>query len=962
MSKVRMILCLVAASAVAWISPAFAQDDDSFDSLLQDLDFLSDSNGEETAPETEPAEPADDMMMEDAGAADMTDDMMTEEPAETMDIMAEDDVESMDVDMVEEDGGMTDAEEADEGMAADEEGDEPAEPILSEGLAGEDLDKAELMARQEEVRRQAEEKEAIIAINKGLNSYARGEYAEALESLNAGLLKLPVRPETEAIHSQAMAAVADANYQLARDTYRDDPARARQYINAALANDPGNRRAQSLDKRIQAYEQKQREEAMKPTPPSEQARFVEKKKTVDQLLEEGKQLMDIEEYNDAERIFDEVLAVDEYNVKAMRFLRKIEEIKYERRSKEREASVAGMMEQVRDGWNPPRGKGLDSLPGQGGEGPIDVETPAQQLQAKMEEIIIPKIEFRQANINDVVTFLVDASQVQDPTGDGVNIILNLNIPGAVSGGQAAETRGGGGFGGGGGDDFFGGGGDDFGFGGGGGGFGEPAADAGFGGDGGAGANVPTVTLNLRRITLLQAIKYITEVADLKYRIEENAVIITPANVATGRILTKMYPVQPSIIDIIVQQPDEDTADRNSDFIEMGSNRATMQRADVKDFFERAGVPFPVGTSITYNPAISQLIVANTAENLETFERILSRLNVIPNQVEIEARFVEIAQSDLEELGLEWILTDNYEIATRTSADGVPQRIQMNADASGVSQGLRFFGQDLTTGSIDPISRLTQGESQPFLGGIASFASVLTNPELSVVVHALSQRGNSDLLSAPRVTTRSGVNAQIQVVQEIIYPTEFEVTEPTISASVTSISTTGGSAAGGLVTPPTVTPGSFETREVGVILNVTPTVGPDGYTIDLVLTPEVAELVDWIQYGSSISAGGQTFTYNIPQPVFASRNVTTSIVVWDGQTVVMGGLIREDLVKVDDKIPLLGDIPIIGRLFRNKGEYSRKLNLLIFVTARLVDPAGNPIHQDESIGAEPTAGGAVMGES
>ena len=99
---------------------------------------------------------------------------------------------------------------------------------------------------------------------------------------------------------------------------------------------------------------------------------------------------------------------------------------------------------------------------------------------------------------------------------------------------------------------------------------------------------------------------------------------------------------------------------------------------------------------------------------------------------------------------------------------------------------------------------------------------------------------------------------------------------------------------------------------------------------------------WIQYWSSYG----DLTYNIPQPIFASRNVTTSMVIWDGQTVVMGGLIREDLKKVKDKIPVLGDIPVLGRLFRSEGEYSSKKNLLIFVSARLVDPSGKPIHRLE----------------
>ena len=93
---------------------------------------------------------------------------------------------------------------------------------------------------------------------------------------------------------------------------------------------------------------------------------------------------------------------------------------------------------------------------------------------------------------------------------------------------------------------------------------------------------------------------------------------------------------------------------------------------------------------------------------------------------------------------------------------------------------------------------------------------------------------------------------------------------------------------------------------------------------------------------------------MPMPVFTSRNVTTSIVIWDGQTVVMGGLIREELTTIKDKIPLLGDIPLLGRLFRSEGQYSRKKNLLIFVTARLVDPAGRPIHREGAM-AMPGAG-------
>jgi len=216
----------------------------------------------------------------------------------------------------------------------------------------------------------------------------------------------------------------------------------------------------------------------------------------------------------------------------------------------------------------------------------------------------------------------------------------------------------------------------------------------------------------------------------------------------------------------------------------------------------------------------------------------------------------------------------------------------------------------------------------------SFSSILTNPELKVVLHALAVSGGSDLLSAPRITTRSGIAASIEVVQEIIYPTEFEAQTAELilgSGGNNDINVDQGA---GIV----IFPESFETREVGVILNVTPTVGPDKYTIDLTLAPEVAELVDWIQYG--------TPPFNIPQPIFASRNATTSIVIWDGQTIVMGGLINELITRFDDKIPFLGDIPFFGRFFRSEGEASKKRNLLIFVTARIVDPAGRVVNQEQ----------------
>ena len=145
----------------------------------------------------------------------------------------------------------------------------------------------------------------------------------------------------------------------------------------------------------------------------------------------------------------------------------------------------------------------------------------------------------------------------------------------------------------------------------------------------------------------------------------------------------------------------------------------------------------------------------------------------------------------------------------------------------------------------------------------------------------------------------------------------------------------------------------------------PVVGPDGVTIDLNLVPQVVEFEGFINYGSPIFSPSTSFldtltnivrttpqnviTPNvINQPIFSTRKVTTSVSVWDGQTVVLGGLMREDVQKTEDRTPIIGDIPIVGRLFRTNVEQHIKRNLIIFVTARLINPGGQPVNSTEEI--------------
>jgi general secretion pathway protein D len=315
---------------------------------------------------------------------------------------------------------------------------------------------------------------------------------------------------------------------------------------------------------------------------------------------------------------------------------------------------------------------------------------------------------------------------------------------------------------------------------------------------------------------------------------------------------------------------------------------------------------------------------------EKIENLLAELDVATKQVEIEARFVEVNEDALEEFGFQWQLTDNYEIASNNQYANpvMNQRIQINKDSQGFTKGLRFFNYDGTTATR--ASSVTAGLGETPMGNILTFASILTNPELQVAINALAQKGHADVLSSPRVTTKNSEQATIKVVTEIRYPQAYEANQIQIpSAGLSSLNVT------------VFTPADFQTREVGVLLNVTPTIGPDGYTIDLTLVPEVSELIEWHDYGQQ--TGGDV-SFNAPQPFFQTRTVTSKMVVWDGETVVLGGLIKEELTDFADKIPVLGDIPLLGKLFQSKGSNSQKKNLMIFVTARIVDSSGRPIHR------------------
>jgi general secretion pathway protein D len=141
-------------------------------------------------------------------------------------------------------------------------------------------------------------------------------------------------------------------------------------------------------------------------------------------------------------------------------------------------------------------------------------------------------------------------------------------------------------------------------------------------------------------------------------------------------------------------------------------------------------------------------------------------------------------------------------------------------------------------------------------------------------------------------------------------------------------------------------------ELGVKMTVTPTVDPDKYTISLSLQPVVQEFVGWTDYSYWQNTSDGLMHNILRMPIIEARTVDTEVTVYDGETIVMGGIIRDTTDSVNDIVPILGKLPLIGRLFQSKYKVARKANLLIFVTPRLVTPNGAPLRQREVRGKPP----------
>ena len=797
-------------------------------------------------------------------------------------------------------------------------------------------------------------------------------------------------------------------------------------------------------------------------------------------LKRARQLMSTRELDAAQNECEAVLKEDAYNEEAHALRRRIIRMRRRIYSSEMKSSREGMIAAVDQAWRPVYATNArdarDAASKAVKKVPEDDPERRQELDImkRMKEMRLPAISFKPPmTIADAVEFFIGASRDYDRPDKpmeqrGFNIILRtpevLQTPAA-----------------------------------------QPAAAAdGFGAEEDAAAGQQTQNnglpvipfISASNLSFYEALKYVCDSVDYKFKVQGPMVIVMHKNMSIDEMVTRSYPVLASFIErvdsassALREMKAGNAAGAGGGMFNAGggddNSGGEKQERDWKEFFTMLGVNWPEGSSIMYIKALGKLRVKNTYENLAELEKALNEMSADPRLVEIEARFVEVCQEDLNSLGFEWILNSDYSLGlgrhlsrllrvrngkygtlkglssdtsattssgtttttTDTSAstgttttDPIADALAGGGNTSGNGTANQGGGSSSGSGSgsgssaLSPYTRTVNADwirsgrahhgnvgldaingssvyktGQRWLSDLGNHVSgegvsnndqfmrlnaYLGGADLSMILHMLAQRSDTDLLSAPKVLTRPGEEAVMKVVTEFIYPTDYDV-------QLQSSRSGGYGESSQSAILAVVEPQSFVMREVGVILQATPTLTDDGNLIDLKLRADVVDEPTWKNYGmripfsgnssqvnfagiegiftgltSILATLGQSLTdamkatfaetavqsasdaldnlsnasnnnityYDVPmeQPFFHVRSVDSSVSVYPGATIVMGGLITEMRRAMDDKIPFLGDLPFIGRFFRNHSEKTTKRNLLIFVTTRLVDVSGREI--------------------
>ena len=303
------------------------------------------------------------------------------------------------------------------------------------------------------------------------------------------------------------------------------------------------------------------------------------------------------------------------------------------------------------------------------------------------------------------------------------------------------------------------------------------------------------------------------------------------------------------------------------------------------------------TSIEAHPDSNSLVITAQPDTMRSLESVIERLDIRRAQVLVEAIIIEVMEGDGVNFGLQWISEEGGMLQFNNGTTVPVGSLAVAAEqARDKTVTKNIIGTE--SGTVTKYDETTEGDYGPLaslLGGINGLAMGVIKNDWGAIVQAVSTDTNSNILATPSITTMDNEEASILVGQEV----------PIITGSQTGSNNEN----------PFQT---VERQEVGIKLKVTPQIN-DGSAVQLTIEQEV----------SSVS-GATAVDISVNK-----RAIKTTVMADDGGMVVLGGLIDEDVQESVSKVPLLGDIPILGHLFKSTNTTKRKRNLIVFIRPTII---------------------------
>jgi general secretion pathway protein D len=765
------------------------------------------------------------------------------------------------------------------------------------------------LAEAEVARRGQVVASAQVKMVEGGRLLEEGKHQEAVSMFRDVVKSLPESTATAASLQSARQGYAVAAVGLAKEWLNVGRyAEAAELLKSVLAADmlPRDAAAKQLLERMSDPDR---------YPPALTPTHVEKVKTVTELLMQADSQFQLGDFDAAIGTYRKVLLTDTYNTAARRGMERAENQRTLYFAAARDHNRSRLLNQVNESWAdavPPTHNDLAAYEMAREGSLVNVTSNREKIVQRMRNSIVPKVDFSGASFEEIVEFLRVRSRDLDPEGKGVDFVLSLP-PEILS---------------------------------------------------------RSIDLSLTNVPLEELVRYVAEKGGATYKVDEFAVKFVSLSDQSTEFIVRTYQVPPGFIETAAsaQGAAAAPADPFAANPAPGGAGMSLRRLTAREFLEARGVNFPDGATASYSTATNRLVVRNTVKNLEIVDLLVDQAAASsPKQVIVSVKMMEINQNNLEELGFDWLLgAANLPGSNSVFGSGGTNGGMMQQEGMGSNFPLVFPGSDLPVGmnpmtaglrssgeiigrpTIDALLGENSGNVTVNSRSPGQFAvtGVLTDPQFQMVIRAINQKKGLDVVAMPSIVAKSGQKANVELAREFLYPTEFD--PPEIPQQFGQL---GGGGGGFPITPST--PTTFEMRRLGTLLEMEPVISDNGQDVDLVITPEVTEFEGFIDYGSNINmpsgsgtgSGTQEVVDNrIIQPIFRTNKISTAVRIYDGSTVVLGGVIQSRQIKVNDKVPIIGDIPLVGRFWKSEVMQTEKKNFIVFVTVRVIDPSGQPVNQ------------------